>query len=153
MTDLADYQPKRRTPFCSDHAPRQVDPPRNYRLCGFPPPSSGGIAIAQILGILNDTDAGSLSLTDPLWMHYYSEASRLAFADRAQYVADPDFVAAPAGSWYSLIRPDYLASRRQLIGEKSMQVAKPGSPWPERTTQAPMPEQLEYCLLYTSRCV
>ncbi|WP_186408371.1 gamma-glutamyltransferase family protein [Candidatus Accumulibacter aalborgensis] len=144
MTDLADYQPKRRTPFCSDHAPRQVDPPRNYRLCGFPPPSSGGIAIAQILGILNDTDAGSLSLTDPLWMHYYSEASRLAFADRAQYVADPDFVAAPAGSWYSLIRPDYLASRRQLIGEKSMQVAKPGSPWPERTTQAPMPEQLEY---------
>lgn len=142
MTDLAAYQPQRRLPFCSDYAPPQVEPQRNYRLCGFPPPSSGGIAIAQILGILQGTDAASLSLTDPLWMHYYSEAARLAFADRAQYVADPDFIAAPAGSWYSLIGPDYLASRAQLIGEKSMRVATPGSPGPE--THASMPEQVEH---------
>ncbi len=142
MTDLASYRPQRRLPFCSNYAPRLVEPRRNYRICGFPPPSSGAITIAQILGILQGTDAASLSLTDPLWMHYYSEAARLAFADRAQYVADPDFIAAPAGSWYSLIGPDYLASRALLIGEKSMRIATPGSPW--LTTHAPMPEQVEH---------
>lgn len=144
LADLAGYQPQRRKPLCSSYAPKRVEPPRTYLICGFPPPGSGAIAIAQILGILNHTEAAFLPFSTPLWMHYYSEAARLAFADRAQYVADPDFVAAPAGNWYALIQPAYLAERARLIGPHSMQVARPGSPSPEPMTQAAMPEQPEY---------
>ena len=144
MTDLAAYQPQRRSPLCSSYTPKRVEPPRRYLICGFPPPASGAIAIAQILGIVDSTEAAFLPFADPLWMHYYSEASRLAFADRAQYVADPDFVAAPAGNWYSLIQPDYLAERARLIGPKSMQAARPGSPSPGSASHAAMPEQPEY---------
>jgi gamma-glutamyltranspeptidase/glutathione hydrolase len=110
MADMAAYRPQRRTPLCSTYLPEKVVPRRAYLICGFPPPSSGAIATAQILGIMNQTEAASLPFSDPLWMHYYTEAARLAFADRAQYVADPDFVATPAGSWKSLIGPDYLAA-------------------------------------------
>ncbi|EER57692.1 Gamma-glutamyltransferase, partial [Acidovorax delafieldii 2AN] len=70
--------------------------------------------------------------------------ARLAFADRAQYVADPDFVQPPAGSWMSLLEPAYLASRAQLIGAQSMKVAQPGTPGGVRTSHAPMPDQPEY---------
>jgi gamma-glutamyltranspeptidase/glutathione hydrolase len=144
MADMAGYQAKRRAPLCATYEPRAALPPRRYRICGFPPPSSGEITIAQILGILNRTRAPFLRFEDPLWMHYYTEASRLAFADRARYIADPDFVAAPAGSWDSLIRPDYLAARARLIGAQSMKVATAGSPTPLRASFAPMPEQVEY---------
>jgi gamma-glutamyltranspeptidase/glutathione hydrolase len=144
MADMAAYRPQRRTPLCSTYLPEKVVPRRAYLICGFPPPSSGAIASAQILGILNETEAASLPFSDPLWMHYYTEASRLAFADRAQYVADPDFVAAPAGSWKSLIGPDYLAARARLIGPQSMRVASPGRPSPKAAAQSPMPEQVEY---------
>ncbi len=143
MADLAAYQPKKRTPLCHRYSPREVDPPRTYRICGFPPPSSGGIAIAQILGILDNTAAPALRVEDPLWMHYYTEASRLAFADRAQYVADPDFVAPPADGWHALINPDYLYARAQLIGEQSMRMARPGLPRGDALSYAPMPEQFE----------
>ncbi|MBN8516900.1 MAG: gamma-glutamyltransferase family protein [Candidatus Accumulibacter sp.] len=144
LADLAAYQPQRRQPLCSSYAPKRVEPPRTYLICGFPPPGSGAIAIAQILGIINHTEAAFLPFATPLWMHYYSEAARLAFADRAQYVADPDFVAAPVGNWYALIQPEYLAERARLIGPHSMQVARPGSPSPGPMTQAAMPEQPEY---------
>ncbi|EXI78988.1 MAG: Gamma-glutamyltranspeptidase precursor [Candidatus Accumulibacter appositus] len=144
LADMAGYQAKRRKPLCATYEPRAVLPPRSYRICGFPPPSSGEITIVQILGILDRTRAPFLGFEDPLWMHYYTEASRLAFADRAKYIADPDFVAAPAGSWDSLIRPDYLAERARLIGPQSMKVAKAGSPAPLSASLAPMPEQLEY---------
>ncbi len=143
LADLAAYQAKKRTPLCHRYSPKEVEPPRTYRICGFPPPSSGGIAIAQILGILEQTGAASLKAEDPLWLHYYTEAARLAFADRAQYVADPDFVAAPADGWQSLINPDYLFARAQLIGEQSMRVAPPGQPRGAMLSYAPMPEQFE----------
>jgi gamma-glutamyltranspeptidase/glutathione hydrolase len=101
--------------------------------------------MAQILGILGQTAAVSLPFADPQWLHYYSEAARLAFADRARYVADPDFVAAPAGSWHSLIAPDYLAARAQLIeAERSMRVAQPGVPGGVAPPRSSMPEQVEY---------
>ena len=144
MADMAGYQAIRRAPLCSIYEPRAVSPIRNYRICGFPPPSSGQIAIVQILEILDRTRAPFLRFEDPRWMHYYTEAARLAFADRAQYVADPDFVAAPAGSWQSLISPDYLAERARLIGPQSMKVAKPGSPAQLEASFAPMAEQVEY---------
>jgi gamma-glutamyltranspeptidase/glutathione hydrolase len=144
LADMAAYQPRRRSPICSRHTPRAVAPPRSYVICGFPPPASGAIAIAQILGILDHTEAPALAFSDPLWMHYYGEASRLAFADRAQYVADPDFVTAPGGDWQALISPAYLAERARLIGPRSMHLASPGTPSAQARSQAPMPEQVEH---------
>ena len=148
LADLAGYQPKKREALCTSY---QVAP-RNYRVCGFPPPSSGAIAIGQILGILQNTNAAAMPLQDGLrgpapgadWLHLYTEAARLAFADRALYVADPDFVQPPAGSWMSLLEPAYLASRAKLIGAQSMKVAQPGTPGAIRTSLAPMPDQPEY---------
>lgn len=144
LADLAAYQPKKRAPLCHDYPAA----PRTYRLCGFPPPSSGAIAIGQILGILNHTNAASLPLANglpgPDWLHLYTEASRLAFADRALYVADPDFVQPPAGSWASLLDPAYLASRARLVGAQSMKVAQPGTPGQATSRYAPAPDQPEY---------
>lgn len=137
--DLAAYQPKKREAMCSDW--------KQYRLCGFPPPSSGHIAIAQILGILEHTPAVAPlqdGLPSPDFLHRYTEAARLAFADRGQYVADPDFVAPPAGSWGSLVAPEYLKQRASLIGPQSMKQAKPGTPGPVRVAYAPQPAQPEY---------
>ncbi len=148
LADLANYKAIKRAPLCHDYRARAHD----FRVCGFPPPSSGAIAIGQILGLLNQTNAVNLPLDHGLpsadWLHLYTEASRLAFADRAQYLADPDFVQPPAGRWMSLLDPAYLAGRAQLIsqapGTLSMKTAKPGSPGGIQTSYAPMPEQVEY---------
>lgn len=146
LSDLSGYQARKREPLCHDFTATQG---KTYQLCGFPPPSSGAIAIGQILGIMNHTPAAKRGLgTDGLpsadWLHGYTEASRLAFADRALYLADPDFVAPPAGSWMSLLSNDYLAQRAQLIGQPSMKTAQPGQPQGVRTSLAPMPDQVEY---------
>ena len=158
VSDLSAYKAIQREPLCSDYAARS----KAYRICGFPPPSSGAIAVGQILGILANTSAASLPLeqglgglqgtTGPVpsadWLHLYTEASRLAFADRAQFLADPDFVSAPAGNWMSLLDPAYLAARAKLIDQQplgqSMKTAQPGAPGAIKTSYAPMPEQAEY---------
>jgi gamma-glutamyltranspeptidase / glutathione hydrolase len=148
LQDLANYQAKKREPLCHDYQANA----RTYQLCGFPPPSSGAIAIGQILGVLNQTNAAQLPLNNGLpsadWLHLYTESSRLAFADRAQYIADPDFVSPPAGSWMSLLDPAYLAERARLInpspGSMSMKTAKPGTPGAFKSAYAPMPSQPEY---------
>lgn len=154
LQDLASYTAKKREPLCFDYKVA----PKEYSICGMPPPSSGAIAVGQILGILNNTNAATLKTETDLtgfsgavpstdWLHLYTEASRLAFADRAQYVADPDFVDPPAGSWLSLLNPAYLTQRAQLIGEKSMKSAVAGVPIASgaiKTSYAPMPEQPEY---------
>ncbi|MDD2925511.1 gamma-glutamyltransferase family protein [Rhodoferax sp.] len=160
LSDLAAYQAKKHAALCFDYTPQKnradAPAPRDYRICGMPPPSSGTLAIAQILGILNHTNAATLApeqtplglIPSPDWLHLYTEASRLAFADRALYLADPDFVAAPAGDWMSLLAPDYLAQRSQLIAvgkdAPSMKTARPGTPGGVRTGFAPSPEQPEY---------
>ncbi len=111
-------------PLCTDW--------RAYLLCGFPPPSSGHLAIAQMLGVMEALDVPAEALADGVptadWLHYYMEAARLAFADRALYVADPNFVDPPAGSWESLVAPDYLAARAELVGAQSMGEAEAGDP-------------------------
>ena len=144
LSDLKNYQPREREALCFDHTARQ----RSYSICGFPPPSSGQIAIGQILGLLAHTPAQG-----PQWahgmptadfVHRYTEASRLAFADRAQYLADPDFVSAPANDWRSLLAPDYLRQRGALIGAQSMKLAQPGQPGGAKVSHAPMPGQPEY---------
>lgn len=149
--DLANYQPKKRAALCYDwNLPAtQGMPVRSYQVCGFPPPSSGAIAIGQILGILGHTPAAQMPLgQDGLptadWLHFYTEASRLAFADRALYVADPDFVQAPGDSWMNLLDNRYLKERSSLIGQQSMKVAQAGNPAKFKVSHAPMPDQIEY---------
>lgn len=148
LADLAQYKAIKRQALCHDYP----TPTRHLRLCGFPPPSSGAIAVGQILGILAHTPASTMPLQSGLqgptpsadWLHLYTEAARLAFADRAQYVADPDFVQPPAGHWASLLAPAYLAQRAKSIGTQSIKVAPPGNPGTAQISYAPMPDQPEY---------
>lgn len=124
VADLAGYQAKVREPICSDY--------RSWTVCGMPPPSSGGIAIAQMLGMLEARNMKAYALKDgeldAEGVHLFSEAGRMAFADRARYVADTDFVALPGGSVKPLLDKQYLAARGALIGDRSMGVARYGLP-------------------------
>lgn len=156
LQDLANYQVVEREPLCFDTtATASTLGVRNspYRVCGMPPPSSGAIAIGQILGLLEHTPAAQMPLNRsglpaPEWLHLYLEASRLAFADRALYVGDPAFVAAPAGDWASLLAPAYLTARARLIDAgpngQRMPNAPAGRPGATPVAYAPMPNQLEY---------
>lgn len=104
--DLAGYRAMKRDAVCTAY--------RTWRVCGMPPPSSGGIGTLQILGL---TEPFDLSRPDSLQaVHRFIEASRLAFADRDRYIADPDFVDVPTKG---LLDPAYLASRRRLISERA----------------------------------
>jgi len=118
--DLAFYRPKVRTPLCSSF--------RNRTICGMPPPSSGAIAVAQILGVYDAVGAPRFASADAdpqaEGVHVFTQAGRLAFADRSQYVADPDFVRLPTG----MVDPDYLKRRASLIGPRDMGRALPGDP-------------------------
>ena len=144
LEDLKQYQPREREALCFDHTAAL----RALRICGFPPPSSGAIAIGQILGLLARTPQANTPLANGLpsidWLHSYHEASRLAFADRAQFVADPDFVAPPAGHWGSLLEPRYLDDRARLITPARMPQAPAGRPRSVQSSWAPMPEQPEH---------
>lgn len=147
--DLAAYQPRQRTPLC-------VNWLQHYRVCGMGPPSSGQLTLMQILGLLERSQE-ALSVAafsamqqppqppqpsaaglrpalpagerlTPHWLHVYTEAARLAYADRASFIADPDFVPAPAGDWRSLLQDSYLRQRATLIGPRSMGTATAGQP-------------------------
>ncbi|WP_310388538.1 gamma-glutamyltransferase family protein, partial [Roseateles sp.] len=139
--DMAGYSPKLRAPICTDWR-------EHWRVCGFPPPSSGHIAVMQMLGltapqsVAQSLDASGLP--NAAWLNRYAQAANLAFADRAQYVADPDFVAAPGGDWGSLLAPDYLRQRAALIGPRSSGVVKAGNPGGLKTAYAQQAEQPEY---------
>lgn len=130
LADLAGYQPVQREPICTDWRER-------WRVCGFPPPSSGHLAIMQILGTLDAlpplptpvlSGEGKVQQPSAEWLHRYAQASRLAFADRAMYVADPAFTPAPGGDWRSLLNPAYLAERARSIGERDSGPASAGTP-------------------------
>ncbi|MFM2058815.1 MAG: hypothetical protein RLY71_3200 [Pseudomonadota bacterium] len=153
LDDLARYQARERAPICFAHPAGG----RRWTICGFPPPSSGALAVGQILGLLAQTDAAAEPLNTTLsapanagglpsahWLHTYLEASRLAFADRAQFVADPDFVPAPGGDWARLLDPAYLRERARLIGPQRMPAAPAGQPGAVRSSFAPMPAQTEH---------
>ncbi|MDN2679713.1 gamma-glutamyltransferase [Janthinobacterium sp. SUN033] len=122
--DIAGYRAKVREPVCSDY--------KAWTVCGMPPPSSGGIAIAQMLGMLEVKDIRPYAPVDGVLdaqaIHLFSEAGRLAYADRNRYVADTDFVPLPGNGVASMLDKTYLAQRASLIGEKSMGRALPGTP-------------------------
>jgi gamma-glutamyltranspeptidase/glutathione hydrolase len=132
--DLAGYQAKERPPLCTEY--------KAWRVCGMGAPSSGGIAVAQMLGIFSQRN---IAVVPPVAVdgrlqpqadavHLFSEAGRLAFADRAQYVADPDFVPVNQAA---LVSPGYLAERARLITDRSLGRAAAGTPGPARQVMAP----------------
>ena len=160
LADLAEYEVAVRQPLCFVYAAHTEDPRksrlRDVSICGMPPPSSGTLALGQIFGLLARTPAARLQpqhgpqgpRPGPDWLHLYTEASRLAFADRAVYVADPDYVPPPGNSWMSLLDEDYLAQRAKLIGSgaqsRRMPEAPPGVPAGVQQSLGPMPDQPEY---------
>jgi len=132
LADLAGYAPKKRAVPCGDY--------RAYRVCGMGPPSSGGITVLQILGLLQRFDMGEEEPLSILAAHRFAEASRLAYADRDRYLADPDFVRMPLSG---LVDPGYLAGRAQLIHDDSASPnALPGNP-PGDTTIGASQHQFE----------
>jgi gamma-glutamyltranspeptidase/glutathione hydrolase len=136
LADLKNYVAKERAPVCGTY--------RAYRLCSMGPPSSGGVAVIQILDMLEhsapkDLQPGTLSQA-----HLFTQASRLAFADRAKYLADSDFIPVPVAG---LTDRGYTADRAKLIDPaKDMGQAVAGVPpvkhaaldyAPQRTPQLP----------------
>lgn len=141
LEDLSGYEALNREPLCT--------PWQQWEVCGFPPPSSGHLTVMQILGMLDQQPLLEAPLDNGAsssgWLHQFLEASRLAFADRGRYIADPDFVEAPGGDWSSMLAPDYLEKRSELIDEMSMgENAEPGNPGELAVSWASQPEQPEY---------
>jgi len=124
--DLKQYRAVRRAAVCA--------PFRGYNVCGMGPPSSGGLTVGQILGMLDNFPD---MLKETQYAHLFVEASRLAYADRARYMADADFVAVPGKA---LLDPDYLKARAALMPPHiaSMEPAQAGE-WP--ATQLPPSER------------
>ena len=128
LSDLANYKAVRRTPVCTTY--------RSSWVCGMGPPSSGGIAVAQTLGILENFDLAAAAPTvitaeggkpSVLGVHLVSEAERLAYADRNKYVADTDFVTLPGNGISSMVDKNYLKGRAALISTaRSMGTAAAG---------------------------
>jgi gamma-glutamyltranspeptidase/glutathione hydrolase len=126
--DLAAYRARRREPLCA--------PYRAWVVCGMPPPSSGGLAVAQTLRMLERFDLSRLAPVAPgvdggrpplLAVHLITEAQRLAYADRDRHVADPDFEPLPGGGPGRLLDGDYVRARASRIElERSMGRAEPG---------------------------
>jgi gamma-glutamyltranspeptidase/glutathione hydrolase len=102
LADLANYEARIRQPIRSTY--------RGYDIYGMPPPSSGGVAVAEALNILEGYDLKSMPRANV--EHLYLEASRLAFADRNAYLADPEYVDAPVDG---MLSKQFAAQRRSLI--------------------------------------
>ncbi|HYE00687.1 MAG TPA: gamma-glutamyltransferase [Alphaproteobacteria bacterium] len=116
--DLKAYRVVERPALCG--------PYRVYTICGMGPPSSGAVAVQQMLGILEGRDMAGLGPDSSEAVHWFAEAGRLAFADRGVYLGDPDFVKVPVKG---LIDRGYIESRAELIDPaKSMGKAEPGDP-------------------------
>lgn len=116
QSDFDAYRPRIGEVLCG--------PFRGYRVC-VPPPPSSGVAILQMLAILEHTDIAERGPDDPLAWLRFAEASRLMYADRDRYIADPAFVDIPLAG---LLDQDYIAERAALIGERAGPVPGPGTP-------------------------
>jgi gamma-glutamyltranspeptidase/glutathione hydrolase len=116
--DFAAYQPRSRQPLVTNY--------RGYKIVGFPPPSSGGVHVAEILNVLESFDLQQIQERDPVqFVHVVAEAMKLAFADRAHWLGDPEFARVPRG----LIDREYasqLAKRIDLT--RATKVAGHGIP-------------------------
>lgn len=116
LGDLATYRPIKREPVC--------EPYRIYLVC-VPPPPSSGVALLQLLDMLERTDIAERGPGDPQAWLLFAEASRLMYADRDLYVADPAFVQVPVAG---LLDPAYVAQRAALIGTSAGPPPSAGTP-------------------------
>src|SRR5690606_36432241 len=129
--DLAGYVAHATAPLCT--------PYRGFRVCGPRLPSSGGVTVQQILGMLGGFDLAALADDPPSAIHLYAEAARLAFADGALYLADPEFVDVPIAG---LLDPAYLARRAALIDpERATRNVEAGEPTAAAVELAPSAPQ------------
>jgi len=116
--DIEAYSSKSREAVCGTY--------RDYRICGMGPPSSGGVAVLQILGQLERFDLAALGPDNPVTWHLFLESQRLAYADRELYSADSDFISVPVAG---LVDRGYLAKRSAMIdAERAMPSVAPGQP-------------------------
>ncbi|MFY8349479.1 gamma-glutamyltransferase [Pseudoalteromonas sp. SSM20] len=113
--DLANYLSVERKPVCA--------PYKAYNVCSMAPPSSGGITVLQIMALLEQSNAPLKENWDVDSVHAFTQASRLAFADRDFYIADPDFVKVPTEN---MLNAAYLKERSLLINKSDMGRALPG---------------------------
>ena len=128
LDDLAGFRVAMRAPLCGHY--------RDHRLCSMGPPSSGATTLLAILGVLDGFDLTATGPGTAQSVHLYAEASKLAYADRALYIADPAFVSVPTKG---LIDKGYLAKRRSLIDPaRAMAQVDPGMP-PTEHGQGPAP--------------
>jgi len=117
VSDLKNYSAEPRLPVCVPYRGRSV--------CGAGPPSSGAVAVGQVLRLVEPFDLGTTPF-EPQAAHLIAEAERLAFADRDRYLADPGFIAVPLEG---LLDKDYLAARRKLIDpERAQSAVSAGTP-------------------------
>lgn len=132
--DLARYTAKDRAPVCGTY--------RQYRVCSMGPPSSGATTLLATLIQLERFDLKALGKDNPVSWHLIAESQRLAYADRARYAADGDFVTVPVAG---MIDRTYLASRSALISQAgSIAKAAAGTPpGSEKLTFAPSPQLAE----------
>ena len=118
LEDLANYTAVWRDPICGLY--------RKYKVCSMPPPTSGGITMLMMLKMLERFDFESEHPNSPNFIHLFSEAGSLAYADRDYYIADPDFVDIPVNG---MLNEDYISERSKLIKkETSLRDRKPGKP-------------------------
>lgn len=131
--DLAGYEPRRREAVCGAY--------REWTVCGASPPSSGGVAIIQSLAMLERFAIGDMAPAGVEAVHLVAEASRLAFADRAHFIGDPDRVRVPLTG---LLNRDYLARRSALIDPERararVHAGEPGGEAWARSRPAPRPD-------------
>ncbi len=116
LADLKAYKAIERAPICM--------PYRDRKVCGMAPPTSGGVGVLQTLAMLEPFDLAHMGADSAKSQHVYIEASRLTFADRAVYIADPDVLPIPTDE---LLSPDYLKFRAELIKlDRRMPTAEAG---------------------------
>ena len=116
LADLKSYKPETGPALCR--------PYRVYLVC-TPPAPSGGPSVLEGLGILANTDIAAHGPSDPQGWYLFAQASRLMYADRDRYMADPDFVKVPTEG---LLDPAYVAERAKLIGPVAGPPPPPGKP-------------------------
>ncbi|KTF18242.1 gamma-glutamyltransferase [Pseudoalteromonas sp. H105] len=107
VNDLKKYKSVQRDAVCA--------PYHEYTVCSMAPPSSGGVAVIQILALLESKQLAQYEPNSERAIHYFTQASRLAFADRNVYMGDPDFTYIPT---QELLEADYIKQRSALITEK-----------------------------------
>ena len=106
---------------------------KGFEFFGFPPPSAGGIALCQILGMLEGIDLAGESLASPRFLHLFAQASALAYADKRYYIADPFFFPVPQSR---LCDPQYIEKRRALIVEGNLEKKATPGLWPSKGISA-----------------